>query len=183
MGEISLPDHLREAIQPILLDEQKRTSNNSTSNVEPEKWTHAAALLLQGESQKKVSKITGLNRQTCRKIQGVVLTHGDAIAFRTEKAKQLANKAVAISELENKILDNLLDGSEQSEELIRSYGPKELQLLSVAGKVDMEAFDRVTGNNVQRIEVKHVTTPEEAMALIDNLPEVVDAEIVGDGQS
>ena len=25
------------------------------------------------------------------------------------------------------------------------------------------------GNNVQRIEVKHVTTPEEAMALIDNL--------------
>jgi hypothetical protein len=48
----------------------------------------------------------------------------------------------------------------------------------VAGKVDMEAFDRVTGNNVQRIEVKHVTTPEEAMALIDNLPEVVDAEIV-----
>ena len=36
MGEISLPDHLREAIQPILLDEQKRTSNNSTSNVEPE---------------------------------------------------------------------------------------------------------------------------------------------------
>jgi hypothetical protein len=164
----------------LLIEAQNSSHYNSLSNADPERWTKAAALLLQGVSQKKTAKEAKIDRTTAKDIQAMVLTHGDAVVFRREKAKQLAVKASSIAELEDKILGNLLDGSDESEERIKEYGPKELQLLSVAGKVDMEAFDRVTGNNVQRIEVKHVTTPEEAIDLINNLPEVIDAEVVED---
>jgi hypothetical protein len=178
MSELSLPDHLKDALQPLLIEAQGTSHYNSLSNADPERWTKAAALLLQGVSQKKAAALAGIDRSTAKDIQGMVLTHGDAVVFRREKAKQLATKAAAIAELEDKILGSLLDGSEESEEKIREYGPKEIQLLSVAGKVDMEAFDRVTGNTVQRVEVKNVSTPEQAIDLINNLPEVIDAEVV-----
>jgi hypothetical protein len=64
-----------------------------------------------------------------------------------------------------------------SDAKIREMGPKEIQLLSIASKVDMESFDRITGNNVQRIEVKHITTPEEAMKLIEELPSIEVEEV------
>ena len=50
--------------------------------------------------------------------------------------------------------------------------------LAVAQEKLHRTFDNVTGNNIQKIEVRHITTPEEAMSLIDSLPEaeVIDVE-------
>lgn len=175
--ELEPVTELRRALGVVLDDERKGRPPQALCNYDPESWLAVASKLVQGQSLLKTSKETGIDRGTCREIQAIVLTHEDAALFRQMKSRQLATKSMQIAELENKILDVLLDGSELSEERIREMGPKELQLLAIAGKVDIEAFDRITGNNVQRIEVKHITTPEEAMDLIDSLPSIEAEEV------
>ena len=53
--------------------------------------------------------------------------------------------------------------------------------LAVAQEKLHRTFDNVTGNNVQKIEVRHITTPEEAMSLIDALPEAEVIDVEEDG--
>ena len=53
--------------------------------------------------------------------------------------------------------------------------------LAVAQEKLHRTFDNVTGNNVQTIEVRHITTPEEAMSLIDALPEAEVIDVEEDG--
>ena len=176
-GQIELNDQMLKALTAILDSERAVRGKMALCHTRPNDWVRAASLLVQGISVLKVSKEVKIDRNTGYAIQGLVLTSDDSSLFRKMKSEQIAVKSMQVADLESKILDNLLDGSELSDARIRQMGPKEIQLLSIASKVDMESFDRITGNNVQRIEVKHITTPEEAMKLIEELPSVEIEEV------
>ena len=79
----------------------------------------------------------------------------------------------------DKIAATFLDGSEAAQAKIDSAETKDLTNLALAQEKLYRTFSNVTGNNVQKIEVRHITTPEEAQDLINSLPEA-DVEEVTD---
>jgi hypothetical protein len=99
--------------------------------------------------------------------------------FRQERAIQLASTIDEINSIGEKIAASYLDGSPEAEEKIKKAETKDLANLAVAQEKLHRTFDNVTGNNIQKIEVRHITTPEEAMSLIDSLPE---AEVIDLGE-
>ena len=175
-NELAMREEMHSALTKILNKVQAETGTNSLSNQEPERWLAAAAVIMAGGKPFDIRKQFGMHQHTANAIYGIVSTSEDAVRFREQRAQQLAYQAANTAGLQDKILENLMDEDNKS---YKDYGPKELQQLALAQKLSHEQFDRVTGNNVQRIEVKHITTPEEAMSLIDSLPEA-DVEEVTD---
>ena len=176
--ELALKQELKDVLTEILLEEQENGPGNSPACCRPDDWLKAPSLALSGCSIREMRRQTGMGHYPCKRIHGLVMAHDEAKNFRKERAIQLASHSVQLSELEGKIVENLLDP--ENEERVKEFGPKELQQLALAGKLSMESFDRVTGANVQRIEVTHKTTPEEARSLIDALTEAIDAEVIED---
>ena len=151
---IDLKDRMRDALAPMLAMEQERTAKNSLANNNPQRWLAAASIYLAGD---------------------------EARAFRQERAMQLASTIDEISSIGEKIAASYLDGSAEAEEKIKKAETKDLANLAVAQEKLHRTFDNVTGNNVQKIEVRHITTPEEAMSLIDALPEAEIIDVEEDG--
>ena len=102
-----------------------------------------------------------------KEIQSAVLFHDEAKELKKNMAMNAASDIADAAELKGRILDNILSDPNRVDEL----GTSEYKDLSVSQKLDSERLARLMGENVQRIEVKHVTTPDEARALIDSLPE------------
>ena len=90
----------------------------------------------------------------------------------------LANTIEDISLIGDKIAATFLDGSEAAQAKIDAAETKDLTNLALAQEKLYRTFSNVTGNNVQRIEVKHITTPEEAQDLINSLPEADVEEVM-----
>ena len=174
--EIVLRKEMHDCLTTLLQQEQENGHYACLANSNPEKWMEAAAIIMAGGRPFDLRKKLGMFRVTANKLYGLISTTDEAKLFRKERASQLAYQAANTAELQDKIIENLL--SDESEDAIKAMGPKELQQLSLAQKLSHEQFERVTGNNVQKIEVRHITTPEEAMSLIDALPEaeVIDVE-------
>jgi len=175
-NELAIREEMHNALTKILNKVQSETGTQSLANKDPKRWTEAAAVIMAGGKPFDLRKKFGMHQYTANDIYGIVSTSEDAVKFREQRAQQLAYQAANTATLQDKILENLMD---EKNEAYKEYGPKELQQLALAQKLSHEQFDRVTGNNVQRIEVKHITTPEEAMSLIDSLPEA-DVEEVTD---
>ena len=167
--EIVLRKEMQDALTTILAQEQDSGYYTSLANTNPEKWMKAAAVIMAGGRPFDLRRDMGMNQQTANKLYGLISTTDEAKLFRKERASQLAYQTANTAELQDKIIENLL--SDESEEAIRAMGPKELQQLALAQKLSHEQFERITGNNVQKIEVRHITTPEEAQSMIDSLPE------------
>jgi len=176
--QIDLVDRMRDALAPMLANEQEKTAKNSLSNNNPERWLSAASMFLAGSSIHEVKKTLDMHHYIARRINGVVKASDEARLFRQERAIQLVSTIDEISSIGEKIAASYLDGSEDAEEKIKKAETKDLANLAVAQEKLHRTFDNVTGNNVQKIEVRHITTPEEAMSLIDALPEaeVIDVE-------
>lgn len=172
----------REALSRILQEEQERASSpNVLCLSKPEKWLEAASMFISGASIHEVRQAMGLHHDIAKRINGVVKTSDEAALFRRERAIQLTNTIEDISSIGEKIAESFLDGSDNAKAKIAAAETKDLTNLALAQEKLHRTFDNVTGNNVQRIEVKHITTPEEAMSLIDSLPEA-DVIDVTDGK-
>lgn len=175
--ELVLRKEMHEALTTILTREQENNHPNSLANANPEKWMEAASMIMMGGRPFDLRRKLGMFNGTANQIYGLISTTDEAKVFRKERASQLAYQTANTADLQDKIIENLL--SDESEEAVKAMGPKELQQLALAQKLSHEQFERVTGNNVQKIEVRHITTPEEAMSMIDALPEA-DVEEVTD---
>ena len=175
---IELRDAMRDALSRILLEEQEKAVGNSLCTSNPERWMQAASMFMAGSSVYEVKNKLKMHHNIAKRINGVIKTSDEARLFRQERAIQLANTIDDISSIGERIAASFLDGSDEAEEKIRKAETKDLANLAVAQEKLHRTFDNVTGNNVQKIEVRHITTPEEAMSLIDSLPEadVVDIE-------
>ena len=176
---IELKDRMRDALAPMLAMEQERTAKNSLANNNPQRWLAAASMFLAGSSMHDVKKELDMHHYIARRINGIVKTCDEARGFRQERAMQLASTIDEINSIGEKIASSYLDGSAEAEEKIKKAETKDLANLAVAQEKLHRTFDNVTGNNVQKIEVRHITTPEEAMSLIDALPE---AEVIDVGE-
>ena len=176
--QIDLRTRMRDALAPMLVHEQEKTAKNSLPNNNPEKWLTAASLFLSGASVHEVKHTMKLNHHIAKRINGIVKASDEARLFREERAIQLASTIDEINSIGEKIAASYLDGSPEAEAKIKKAETKDLANLAVAQEKLHRTFDNVTGNNVQKIEVRHITTPEEAMSLIDSLPEaeVIDVE-------
>jgi len=179
--QIDLKSRMRDALAPMLATEQEKTAKNSLPNNNPEKWLTAASLFLSGASVHEVKKTMTMNHHIAKRINGIVKASDDARVFRQERAIQLASTIDEINSIGEKIAASYLDGSPEAEEKIKKAETKDLANLAVAQEKLHRTFDNVTGNNIQKIEVRHITTPEEAMSLIDSLPEAEVIDIGEDG--
>ena len=178
---IDLKDRMRDALAPMLAMEQERTAKNSLANNNPQRWLAAASMFLAGSSMHDVKKELDMHHYIARRINGIVKTCDEARVFRQERAMQLASTIDEISSIGEKIAASYLDGSAEAEEKIKKAETRDLANLAVAQEKLHRTFDNVTGNNVQKIEVRHITTPEEAMSLIDALPEAEVIDVEEDG--
>ncbi len=176
--ELAMREEMHSALTKILNKVQAETGTNSLSNQEPDRWLSAAAVIMAGGKPFDIRKQFGMHQHTANAIYGIVSTSEDAVRFREQRAQQLAAQIANEATLSDQITENLLYTPE-GQQKVKEAGFKELQNAALSQKLLHEQFDRVTGNNVQRIEVKHITTPEEAMSLIDSLPEA-DVEEVTD---
>ena len=179
--QLDLKTRMRDALAPMLANEQEKTAKNSLPNNNPEKWLTAASLFLSGASVHEVKKTMNLNHHIAKRINGIVKASDDARVFRQERAIQLASTIDEINSIGEKIAASYLDGSPEALEKIKRAETKDLANLAVAQEKLHRTFDNVTGNNVQKIEVRHITTPEEAMSLIDALPEAEIIDVEEDG--
>lgn len=174
---LNLISSMRSVLAGILADEQRNTEHMSALvHKKPEKWMYAAGELMQGGSLRSVRAKTGMNYRQVKEIQSAVLFHDEAKELKKNMAMNAASDIADAAELKGRILDNILSDPNRVDEL----GTSEYKDLSVSQKLDSERLARLMGENVQRIEVKHVTTPDEARALIDSLPEVMEAEAIED---
>ena len=178
---IELKDRMRDALAPMLAMEQERTAKNSLANNNPQRWLAAASMFLAGSSMHDVKMELDMHHYIARRINGIVKTCDEARVFRQERAMQLASTIDEISSIGEKIAASYLDGSAEAKEKIKKAETKDLANLAVAQEKLHRTFDNVTGNNVQKIEVRHITTPEEAMSLIDALPEAEVIDVEEDG--
>lgn len=167
---------LQEAVGTLLIKAQNESNPHALANVNPGKWMIAASRVLCGAKPFDLRRDIGFHHDLANSIYGFVSTHDDSQKFRLERARQLAYQAANTAELQDKIIAHLT--SDEAADRVKEFGPKELQQLALAQKLSQEQFDRVTGNNVQKIEVRHITTPEEAMSLIDSLPEADVEEVL-----
>ena len=175
--QLSMLKHeMKEAASTLLAQEQVIHGANAMPNANPEKWMEAAMIFMAGGKPFDARKQLGMHSSTASRIYGLIMTSGEAERFRKERTMQIAAHSADLHEIGEQITANLL--SDEGRARLKEMGPKELQQLAVAQKLSGEEFSRLTGNNVQRIEVRHITTPEEAMSLIDALPEadVIDVE-------
>jgi len=179
--QLDLKTRMRDALAPMLASEQEKTAKNSLPNNKPEKWLTAASLFLSGASVHEVKKTMNLNHHIAKRINGIVKASDDARVFRQERAIQLASTIDEINSIGERIAASYLDGSPEAEEKIKKAETKDLANLAVAQEKLHRTFDNVTGNNIQKIEVRHITTPEEAMSLIDSLPEAEVIDVEEDG--
>ena len=175
--DLILRKEMHEATAELLAKEQEGTNSYSLANQNPQRWLEAAAICMAGGKPYDLRKKLGMHNDTANRIFGLVTTSDEAKVFRRERTSQLAYQTANTAQLADRILENLL--SDESEDTVKAFGPKELQQLAIAQKVAHEQFERLTGNNVQKIEVRHITTPEEAQSMIDSLPEA-DVEGVTD---
>jgi len=165
---------MRQLLKDVLLKEQDDAHGNALVLQRPEKWMGVASMMINGCSLRSARKEYGMTYQAVKKIQESVLFHEGATELKKMLAASAARDISDAAELKESIMDQYMNDSEKRAELtIKDY-----QLLSVSQKLDSERLLRFTGDNVQRIEVKHITTPEEAMSLIDSLPkaEVIDID-------
>lgn len=171
---------MRVALVELLEEAQAMDGNNNAmSKVNPARWCEIAGHLMLGRSLTGVQKEMGVRWEALKRIHGQVFTSREAAKFRRERAMQIATQTVMEAELQHRIVENLLDDSAESLERIRTMGPRELQALSMSQTKAHETFDRVTGNNKQTIEVRHVdATPKNVMELINALPEAQVDEVV-----
>ena len=167
--ELVLRKEMHDALSTILASEQENNHPAALANQNPEKWMEAAAIIMMGGRPFDLRRKLGMFAGTANKLYGLISTTDEAKLFRKERASQLAYQTANTAELQDRIVENLL--SDESEDAVRAMGPKELQQLALAQKLSHEQFERITGNNVQKIEVRHITTPEEAQSMIDSLPE------------
>jgi len=172
---LDLVGSMRSVLAAILADEQNNAEHlGALVHKKPEKWMYAAGQLIQGSSIRSVRYKTGMNHKQVKEIQSAVLFHDEAKELKKHMAMGAANDIADAAELKGRILDNILSDPDRVNEL----GTSEYKDLSVSQKLDSERLARLMGDNVQRIEVKHVATPEEARALIDSLPEVMEAKTI-----
>lgn len=172
---LNLVSSMRSVLAGILADEQSNAEHlGALVHKKPEKWMYAASELMQGASIRSLKIKTGMNHKQIKAIQSVVLFHDEAKELKKHMAMNAASDIADAAELKGRILDNILSDPDRVNEL----GTSEYKDLSVSQKLDSERLARLMGDNVQRIEVKHVTTPDEARALIDSLPEVMEAETI-----
>lgn len=174
--ELALHQEMKDVLSSILVQEQEISNGSHTCVKSPNKWMLGASIALSGGNLRAMRKDAGLDYYTAKRIYGLVMCHDEAKLFRKERAIQIAAHSAQLSEIGSAIAENIL--KPENADKLAEYGPKELQNIELASKLSMEQFDRVTGNNVQRIEVKHITTPQEAMDLIDSLPEAKEVEII-----
>ena len=130
--QIDLVDRMREALAPMLANEQEKTAKNSLSNNNPERWLSAASMFLAGSSVHEVKKTLDMHHYIARRINGVVKASDEARLFRQERAIQLVSTIDEISSIGEKIAASYLDGSEEAEEKIKKAETKDLANLAVA---------------------------------------------------
>jgi hypothetical protein len=170
---------MRNALGKLLLEEQERMAPHAIVNKDPERWLNAATMFLHGAGVFEVREKFNLHNDASRRINGLVKTSDECKLFMRERAMSLANTIEDISLIGDKIAATFLDGSEAAQAKIDAAETKDLTNLALAQEKLYRTFSNVTGNNVQKIEVRHITTPEEAQDLINSLPEA-DVEEVTD---
>ena len=162
---------MHNALGKLLLEEQERMAPHAIVNKDPERWLNAATMFLHGAGVFEVREKFNLHNDASRRINGFVKTSEECKLFMRERAMSLANTIEDISLIGDKIAATFLDGSEAAQAKIDSAETKDLTNLALAQEKLYRTFSNVTGNNVQKIEVRHITTPEEAQDLINSLPE------------
>ena len=70
--QLDLKTRMRDALAPMLANEQDKTAKNSLPNNNPEKWLTAASLFLSGASVHEVKKTMTLNHHIAKRINGIV---------------------------------------------------------------------------------------------------------------
>jgi len=161
-SKVDLQKLKTEALSNLLQEEQERMLPHAIVNKHPQRWMSAAAMFMQGAGVFEVRQKFNLHNDAARRINGLVKTSDECKLFMRERAMSLANTIEDISMIGDKIAATFLDGSEAAQAKIDAAETKDLTNLALAQEKLYRTFSNVTGNNVQRIEVKHITTPEEA---------------------
>ena len=167
--DIVLRKEMKDALSSILEKEQETSYYSALCNTSPERWMQGASIIMAGGKPNDLRKKMGMNSDTANRLYGLVSTCDEAKLFRKERISQLAYQTANVANLQDKVLENLL--SDEGEASLKEMGPLQLQQLALAQKLSHEQFERISGNNKQVIEVRHITTPEEAQSMIDSLPE------------